>query len=288
MIHDPARRIAAPLSLARTARVAGLLAAMAVLSSAYAAAVAVSPVAVYIDNRTRTGTLTLFNPGSRAEEIQVDFAYGYPQSDDEGNVSVPVTDTVPEGEPSAVSWLRAFPRRMVLEPGQRQVMRIVAEPPAGLADGEYWARALVRSRGGQPPIEERRGDVTVQVEVETVVIVAVNYRNGRVSTGLRVTGADAAWAGDTVRAIIDFERTGNAAFLGRVRAELLDAEGSTVASSEEVLAVYKSIRRRLDLAPPAGARPPLRVRFTMDTERDDLPPGGPLPTERVVHEVAVR
>jgi hypothetical protein len=91
-----------------------------------------------------------------------------------------------------------------------------------------------------------------------------------------------------VRATIDFQRTGNAAFLGRVQAEVLDADGRAVASAEEVLAVYKSIRRRLDVVPPQGARAPFRVRFTMDTQRDDLPPGGALPTERVVHEVAVR
>lgn len=272
----------------RPLRVLVLLAALAIFSSAYAAAVAVSPVAVYIDNRSRTGTLTLFNPGSRPEEVQVEFAYGYPQSDEEGNVSVSVTDSVPEGEPSAVAWMRAFPRRMVLEPGQRQVMRVMVEPPPGLPEGEYWARALVRSRGGQPPIEEQRGDVTVQVEVETVVIVAVNYRNGAVKTGVRVVDASAVTLGDTVRAVIDYERTGNAAFLGRVQAELLDGGGQVVTTSEEVLAVYKTIRRRLDLLPPSGAEGPFRVRFTMDTERDDLPPGGPLPTERVVHEVAVR
>jgi hypothetical protein len=273
---------------ARAARVLLLLAAFALLSSAYAAAVAVSPVAVYIDNRTRTGTLTLFNPGTLPEEITVDFAFGYPRSDEDGNVSVEVTDSVPEGEPSAVAWMRAFPRRMVLEPGQRQVMRVMVEAPSGLPDGEYWARALVHSRGGQPPIEERRGDVTVQVEVETVVIVAVNYRNGKVTTGLRVRDASASAVGDTVRSFIDFERTGNAAYLGRVQAELLDGTGRSVATLEEVLAVYKTIRRRLDLVPPVGARGPFRVRFTMDTQRDDLPPGGPLPTERVVHEVAVR
>lgn len=272
----------------RLLKVGLLMAVMVVLSSAYAAAVAVSPVAVYIDNRTRTGTLTLFNPGTRPEEIRVEFAYGYPQSDEDGNVTVAVTDSVPEGEPSAVSWLRAFPRRMVLEPGQRQVMRVMVEPPPGLAEGEYWARALVRSRGGQAPIEEQRGDVTVQVDVETVVIVAVNYRNGSVNTGLEVLDADATVQGDSVQAIIDFQRTGNAAYLGRVQAELLDAGGTPVATVEEVLAVYKTIRRKLGLPIPAEAQGPFRVRFTMDTDRDDLPPGGPLPTEQVVHEVAVR
>ena len=276
-----------PAAPSRGIRVTILLVAMLALSSAYAAAVAVSPVALYIDSRTRSGTLTLFNPGSRPEEVQVDFAFGYPVSDDDGNVTVSVMEEAPAGDPSAVGWLRAFPRRMVLEPGQRQVMRIMVTPPAGLADGEYWARALVRGRGGQPPIEERQGDVTVQIEVETVVVVAVNYRNGDVTTGLRVVDAAATQAGDSVTAIIDFQREGNAAYLGRVHAELLDGSGQVVDDTEEVLAVYKTIRRRLDLAVPSDAAGPFRVRFTMDTDREDLPPGGPLPVERVVHEVEV-
>lgn len=272
----------------RTLRVLLVLGTLFVVASARGAAVAVSPVALYIDARDRTGTLTLFNPGSRPEEIEVDFAFGYPVSDQEGNVSVKIMDPVPEGEPSAVGWLRAFPRRMVLQPGQRQVMRVMVQPPPGLPEGEYWARALVHSRGGQPPIEQQRGDVTVQLEVETVVVVAVNYRNGSMHTGVRVTDASATTVGDTVRATIDYERTGNAAYLGRVLAELVDAGGNTVASTEEVLAVYRTIRRRLDLVPPAGATGPWKVRFTMDTDRDDLPPGGALSSERVVHEVDVR
>lgn len=271
----------------RTLRVVAVLGALVAGSTAYASAVAVSPVALYIDSRTRTGTLTLFNPGTRPEEVQVDFAFGYPVSDEEGNVQVQLWEAPPEGEPSAVGWLRAFPSRVVLEPGQRQVMRVMIQPPAGLPDGEYWARALVRGRGGQPPIEERQGDVAVQIEVETVVVVAVNYRHGDVGTGLHVVDAEATVAADTVRASIDFERTGNAAYLGRVHAELLDASGTPVATAEEVLAVYHTIRRRLDLAVPAGAAAPFTLRFTMDTDRDDLPPGGPLPVERVVHEVPV-
>lgn len=273
---------------ARVPRVLLLLLALSLGSAVYAGAVAVSPVAVYIDSRSRTGTLTLFNPGSLPEEIQIDFAFGYPVSDAEGNVSVPIYDSAPAGEPSAVAWTRAFPRRLVLEPGQRQVVRVVVEPPPNLPEGEYWARALVRSRGGQPPIEERSGNVAVEVAVETVVIVAVNYRNGSVRTGLEIVGAEATTAADTVQATIDFRRVGNAAFLGRLQAELLDGSGRAVAKNEEVLAVYKTIRRRVSLAPPAGAAGPFKIRFTMDADRSDLPPGGPLPVERRVYEVPVR
>jgi len=68
---------------------------------------------------------------------------------------------------------------------------------------------------------------------------------------------------------------------------LVDDAGRTVADTEEVLAVYKTIRRRFALVPPADAEGPFKVRFTMDTQRDDLPPGGALPSERVVREVDV-
>ena len=251
-------------------------------------AVSVSPVALYIDDRARTGTLTLFNPGTRPEEVTIDFAFGYPRSDSAGTIDVPLTGTAPEGEPSAVSWLRAFPRRLVLEPGQRQVVRVVVQPPAGLETGEYWARVLLRGRGGQPPIEQQQGDVRVQVEVETVVVVALSYRNGGVRTGLRVTGATARLEGESVSATIDLLREGNAAFIGRIRADVLDEGGRVIAGVEDVLAVYREIRRRLIVPVPTGVAGPLRVRFTADTRRDDLPTGAALPFDGIEHTVEVR
>jgi hypothetical protein len=248
---------------------------------------AVAPMAVYLDARTRQGTMTLYNAGTRPEEIRVEFAFGYPQSDDQGNVTVPLTDEAPAGEPSAVPWLTAFPKRVVLEPGQRQVIRVVARPPAGLDTGEYWGRALIRSKGGVPPIESEQSGVAVQLEVETVVVVAVNYRNGEVNTGLEVKRASAVLEPDSAVATIDLERTGNAAFLGRLLVEALDEEGRVVGSTEDVLAVYRTMRRRVAVAVEAGATT-ARVRYTMDTEREDLPAGGVIPTPRVVHETVPR
>jgi len=250
--------------------------------------VSVSPMAVYMSDRERTGTMTLYNPGSRPEEIEIEFAFGYPQTDAEGNIQVPLSPEAPAGEPSAVPWLSAFPRRLVLEPGQRQVVRVLARPPADLADGEYWARALVRSRGGQEPIEARQGDVGIQIDVETLIVVAVNYRNGEMITGLAVRGAEATSVGDSTIARITLARTGNAAFLGRLLVEALDERGDVVTSSEQVVAVYRTLSPRVVLPTSAEGRRPVMVRYTLDTERSDLPPGGVLPMERVVHEAPVR
>ncbi len=271
----------------RTRRVGALLALLVLGWFVRAGAASVSPMAVYLDHRTRTGTVTLFNPGSRPEEVQIGFAFGFPTSDAEGNVELELVAEPGADEPNAVPWMRAFPRRLVLEPGQRQVVRIMAQPPAGLPDGEYWARALVHARGGQVAIEERQGEVGLQVDVETVVVVAVNYRNGVVETGLEIEGATARRAGDTVIGTVDLRRTGNASFLGRILAEVVDADGQVLASTEDVLAVYRGIRRRVELPLPASVDGPLSVRYRLDTERADLPAGGPLPVEPVTLEVPV-
>lgn len=276
----PIRRLASPRTL--------LLAALLVACGAReAAAVSVSPLALYIDSRSRTGTLTLFNPGSLPEDVEIGFAFGYPQADSAGNVVVRLSETAPAGEPSAVEWLRAFPRRLTIQPGQRQVVRVMVSPPPGLEEGEYWSRVIIRSRGGQPPIEQTQGEYTFQVAVVTELVVAVNYRNGDVSTGLDVVEAEARREGGEVVAEVELRRTGNAAFLGRLHAEVVDASGRVVGTAEDVLAVYRSIRRRLVVPVPADAAGPLRVRLRMDTERDDLPPDGPLPVEPVTAEVPV-
>ena len=256
-------------------------AALVLAGTETAEAVSVSPTALYIDSRTRTGVLTLYNPGNLPEEITIDFAFGYPQTDSAGNLAVAVTREPAPGEPSAMEWMRAFPRRLILQPGQRQVVRVMVEPPAGIPDGEYWARILVTSRGGQAPIEETQGDLRLQLNVETTLVMAANYRKGPVSTGVRVAGSRAWSTPEGVYAELDLERTGNAAFLGRMRADLLDARGQVVGTVWDDLAVYRTARRRHLFPLPEGTQRPLSVRISIDTEREDLPVGGALPAAPV-------
>lgn len=274
-------------------RAAGLL-ALGLLSFLWLAAtaraqVSVSPAALYIDHTSRSGTLTLYNPGNLPAEVEISFAFGYPKSDEQGNVSVPVVEEAPKGEPSAVPWLRAFPRRLVLQPSQRQTVRVLAQPPAGLVDGEYWARVLVRARGGQAPIEQVRGDVRVQLEIETVIVNAITYRKGPVRTGLTVQESRAAAVQGGVELTIDLERSGNAAYLGRIRAQLIAPGGRIVSEVEEPVSVYRQIRRRLLLPVPGGRTGSgYIVRYTFDTERPDLPANGPLPLPPITGSMPVR
>jgi hypothetical protein len=280
----PARRRA--LRALHAALTVGALSAAAPLT---ARAVAVSPNALYIDSRTRSGTLTLVNTGTAAEEIELGFAFGYPRSDSLGAVSVELMSVAPAGEPSAVPWLRAFPRRLRLEPGQRQVVRVLVQPGGAPPDGEYWGRITITARGGQPPVEQRQGQVTFSVSVQTVIVAAVNYRQGKVATGVAVRRAVAERVDSTARLTLDLERRGNAAFLGRITAALVDSRGRAVATAAEDVAVYRDLRRVLTFPLPRGdaGGASYTVRYAFDTVRPDLPGDAPLPIAPVTGQVAL-
>lgn len=261
--------------LALVVAAVGLLAMPVILD-----AVTVTPAALYITNRTRSGSLTLINADRVTKEVEIGFAFGYPQLDSGGRLVVPLLTVAPDSEPSAMAWLSAFPRRVRLEPGQRQVVRVMAQPPAGLPQGEYWARVLVRSREAQQRVEVQPEDsVRLRVGLETVLATAVSYRNGPVTTGLDVASGRASFADSVVKFSLDLKRTGNAAYLGNMKAEVVDARGATIGVLNEDLAVYRSMPREFQVrvtrmpASWTGAT----VRFRITTERPDLPADGPLP-----------
>ena len=267
-----------------------LLVALLALSPAAARAVTVSPNALFIDSRTRSGVLTLYNPGTTAEEIEITFAFGYPRSDLAGLISVALADSAPTGEPSVLGFVRAFPRRLRLEPGQRQTVRILMQAPAGLAEGEYWGRVLIHSRGGRPPVEQQQGGIRMQIDVETVIVGAVNNRNGTMRTGVVVDSARATLGarGDSVRVVTDLSRRGNAAYLGRMTLDLVGADGRVLATMDEDLAVYRSLRKVEYIAVPRGALlQGASVRYRFTTERPDIDPESRLSAEPVTGTIAL-
>lgn len=255
-------------------RLRATLVALFLLGAGAAAsrAVSVSPMSLFLDHRSRTTSMTLYNPNPQPEEVEISFAYGYPQSDSTGAVSVPLAEVAPEGEPAATPWLRAFPRRLVLQPGQQQVVRVFAQPPADLADGEYWSRVLVTATGGRPPVEQQvNPDVRVALTMRTIVVGSLNYRKGSLSTRAVVAAADALATDAGVQLTLDLERGGSAAWLGRVRLRLEAADGRLLAEQEDVLSIYRTLRRRFEfpLDDPAAARG-ARVRYVLETERPEL------------------
>jgi P pilus assembly chaperone PapD len=240
-----------------------------------AMAVNVSPAVVIIDGRSREGVVTLRNGGEQPEEIELTFQHGSSVADSYGNVRLVLSDSAPKGEPSAIGWVRAFPRRLVLAPGETQTVRILVRPPQGLAAGEYWARLVVSAVPQGAATEQQQGAATMRLRIGTRIVAAVHYRVGRLATGIGAAGAQAARDGDNVDLTVNLARQGNAAFVGRLRARLIGADGSPMgAEYVEPLTLYAAdLRRRFRIPAAAAATGAVAVEFTFDTDRTDLPAG---------------
>jgi hypothetical protein len=256
-----------------------LLAALTVLllpTTLRGQGVLVAPHAVIMDHRTRSGSLTLYNPGDDPAEITFSSFFGYPVSDSIGGFELRTIEQPGDSYPSAAGWIDAFPKRMLLGPKQRQTVRLLARPPAGLPDGEYWARLVVTAKGGSVPVEGAADSsgVRVALALEIRTIVPLQYRKGRVETGVRTSSLAATIEHDSLAVRMRLDRTGNAAFLGTVRGALVDSAGHVVASLSSPLAVYYDMEPRLTAPLPAAGLTAGRYRLKVDVaaQREDLPP----------------
>jgi P pilus assembly chaperone PapD len=261
-------------------------------ASALAQGVLVAPHAVVIDHRTRSGSLSLYNPGDEATEVTLSTFFGYPVTDSAGDFELRTVERPDSTMPSAAGWLEAFPKRMLLGPKERQTVRLLARPPARLPDGEYWARLVVAAKGGTIPVGgvEDSSGITVGLTLEVRTVLPLQYRKGAVATSVRLSGLAAAVEHDSLAVRMRLDRLGTAAFIGTVRGALADSAGRTVATFTSPLAVYFDMEPRLTAALPGGRLPSGRYRLRVEiaAEREDLAPETVLPSRPVRDSMEVR
>ena len=254
-----------------------LFAAALALGTASLAAqgVMVAPHAVFIDHRVRSGAVLLYNPGTEPVEVTISTLFGYPVTDSTGAIGLRTVDAPDSTLPSALAWIQAFPRRLTVGPRERQTVRLLARPPAGLADGEYWVRLMIAAQAGRVPITGASDTTAIQVglTLEVRTIIGVNYRKGAVSTGVTLTNVRAQILGDSLVTWSKLERRGNAAFIGTVRETLVDSAGAVRATYNSPLGVYFTMQPRLATALAAPLpRGRYWLRYELVTEREDLDP----------------
>lgn len=265
--------------------VAGLMTLPEVLK-----AVLVAPHAVFMSDRNRAAELTLVNTGTEPEEVSIALVFGYPDNPDDDSTRIEVRlfgDTASHPQ-SAAGWIRAFPRRTIVPPGQRQIVRLLATPPRDLPDGEYWSRILVTARGARIPVAAADDGASAGLTLEVRTILSLNYRRGNVEPPVvDLDGLTLTQHGDSLLASVWIRREGNAAILGQLHLDLVNAADSTVATLSTPVAVYDDALFRQYMLPFDGTRGRYALRATLDTRREDLSDANLLRFEPAVDSVTL-
>jgi len=253
--------------------------------------VLVAPTVVFISDKGRTGRMEVQNPTNEPREISIHFSYGLPISDSLGNVSVAMQDTGITDPRSAVDWVKAFPKKLVIQPNATQVVRLVANPPANLPDGEYWARIVVRSQEGETniPAPTAEGAITTKLNMIMQTAIMLKYRKGAITSQIELKGARAVQNDSLVMVTIDLTSTGSASYVGTLGCRLLDADKKELVQQRCDLAVYRDLKRRIDIPiKNLTGKQPFQVDVSVSTSgRSDIAPEDIIPGNHIQYLVAV-
>jgi len=238
------------------------------------AGVLVAPTSVYLSEHDRTGRMTVQNPSDKPKEISIFLSFGIPESDSLGSVNIRLQDTAVTDTRSAVDWIRVFPRRIILAPGETQVVRFVAHPPKDLPDGEYWARIVIRSEEGRTdiPSATQTDGITTTLNMIMQTAIALKYRTGNLISKIEVADTRIKDSDSVVSVVIDMINRGNVSYVGLLTSRLLDADNKEIATKQIDLAVYRKLSRHFILPVDKGDyKKPLKVNVLISNEgRKDI------------------
>ncbi len=246
---------------------------VAVLLSAGSAMAQLSlaPTFVYVDSPERVGSMVVTNSSTTVQEVIIDYDFGYPSADSMGRRFVQYDDADAAERFDLSGWIRSFPQRFRIEPGRRQVVRMLVQPPHGLADGIYWTRMTITTSEPAHSASSGSTGTSARIDFKLKQVIPIVYRKGRSTTSAQVTDllVEPGERGTDLRAVIT--RDGDVPFFGSVVMKLTDDSGRTVKEISTSSEVYftSSTHFRIDAADvPAGS---YTAEARLVPQRSDVP-----------------
>lgn len=186
-----------------------------------------------LSSRQRSIEVNISNPTNKPLEVTIDLQYTVIGYDSLGNVSIlhdSLTDEARSRDCS--SWLKVFPRRLVLPSTSSRTVRILAGIPANTPEGEYWSRLNLDCVPTDAPAELPKldsGDVALGVSMSSVLSTPILVRVGTISTGATIDDVIGVVDSGQTTLICSMTRTGNSPYRGTLKAKVVDGSGTQVA-----------------------------------------------------------
>lgn len=240
-----------------------------VVTSSLFAQVTISPTTLFFENNF--SSVVVINNSSIPQDILLEFLFGYPESDEVGNVYMRFETEGDLSSKDISDKIRAFPRALTLEPGQRQIVRLSIRPDNSMVDGVYWSRVKVIST---PKAEEvtriSSSGVGAQLTFNFEQVLAVYFKKGNVSGGLTVNDIKTIDMDRGKAVAYNINMTGNAPFLGTINMRLFNASNQVVHEDRQVTSIFVNGYRNFILPQdfPAGN---YRVALSFEASRPDVP-----------------
>lgn len=204
----------------RLLRLAPVLTAIVIpaLPSPAAAQLMIAPTRVVLAGTERSTELILVNKGDEQTAFRIDVENRRMRKD--GALET-VTDIQP-GELFAADMIRFSPRRVILDPGARQSLRVSVTVPAGLTPGEYRSHLRLMSAptsaGAATPTASDANDGALSIQLIAVrsITIPVIVRVGALDASASVDSAALTNKADNLM-VIKLTRAGTRSTYGDLR-----------------------------------------------------------------------
>ena len=229
--------------------VAALVGAGIVSTASASSLLFISPHRVVVAPDQRTAEVTVANQSDYKRRYEISMI-------DSVMTETGATKRVDTFEYSAKRMVRYVPRAVVLEPGERQTVRLMVRRKKDLLDGDYHSHLLFREKPLETDEKPEGEDNKFSFKVGATygVAIPVIVQNGTVESA--VTIGDIKKPADRKALTVTFNRKGNAEAGAYMRAFVKQGNEEVAISAPLWVRVYRevdSVTRDIPLLPEAKA-----------------------------------
>lgn len=248
------------------------------------AQVIISPYIVLINENNRFGNFIVQNEASETYEVTVSFVFGFPQSDSLGNLSMKYINNPDSTYPSAVEWIKAFPRKFFLEPKQRQLIRMMVVPNKDLSPGTYWARIITSASPTSTTTDTIKQGISAKIKFVLNQITTLLYRVGDNESKAQFTNYFVKKDSSGASVFTSLEREGNSPFFGSVVVSVSNDSDRVLEEKTEKISLYYNLTKKISFEKlkPGSYSAEIKI---INNEKEDIPESNIKPAEPIIRRI---
>lgn len=230
------------------------------------------PQAVFLDTKHRSSNIKVLNSSKEPKEISISFKFGYSGYDSLGSNRMISGDSLPEAKFSAVPYVKVYPKKLILQPDEEQIIRFMIGNTSELSDGTYYCRIFLESKN--PPgdlVTEVSEKIQSKIEIQFTLVAALILQKGKRDCSLNLSTTGVRTDSANVYILVNMEHLGNSPFLGTSEIDVYDMEGNLVSSKKEMTPVYFSAIKAFTFPKEKFTKGKYQVEITMSNEHKDVP-----------------
>lgn len=233
----------------------------------------ISPYIVYTDENNKIGNFIIQNESENNYEISISFTFGYPVSDTTGQIVMKYFENDSSQSYSINNYIRAFPKKFILPPKKRQVVRLTIKAPDSLPSGTYWTRIITSAVPYSEQIDTMHTGITARIRFVLNQVTTCLYRVGKAESGVKISNFRVTQDSGKTQLSIDLERIGNSPFIGSIILKVTDENGNVVKQMSDYIPLYFNLMKNFQLDHndlERGKKYLINI-SVINTEKEDIP-----------------